>query len=946
MKLVLFSKGFVFIIYTKTKTYPFCKVYKLKYILPMNKYLLVFFLFFVSSISCLAHEFLAEGFAVQQVTNEFQQVVSVEFDHLGKMYICRRDGYVSIYEEGKETVTPIDISNEVDNLGDQGLMNIALHPNFEENGYIYLLYLADFHFVTAYGTPDYDPNFDYFGPSVHRVTRYTLDANTNFTSLVPNSRKVILGETVADGIPQLASVHGSGALEFGTDGSLFVSAGDGSTYEGYYTGDGPPYYNEFVWQALETGVIDHRQEKGSFRSQIVNNLNGKILRINPETGEGYPTNPFYNAENPREAKSRVWSLGLRNPFRFSVKPGSGSTNVNDGNPGILMVGDVGEGAWEELNVVRKGGQNFGWPLFEGVETMSIFAGIPTENEDYQNPLYPENCDNQYFNFQDLIIQNSPTEVEFYNPCDETQLIPENIYTFQHSLPDIIWPHAPDFGYSAYIPAFNENGEPYAQALENQNTIDNDGSFTGYASIGGDFYEGETWPEQYHQGYFHADYVMGFIRFFGYNDLNELKETYRFYDDDLELVDVQYNPHDECLYFVNFTWEGSEIYKICYGVNPPPIAEITVDSYFGVSPLTVNFSAENSYDSLDEEIIDYSWNFGDGNTANGIEVEHTFIASSNNPTSFLVQLSVTDLEGNIGVSEQIISLNNTPPQINISSISEGYTFSLAGKNVVALEAEVFDNEHSNDELTYTWQTILYHDDHNHPEPIVEAQNTETILDPVGCDGAVYYYKIVHTVTDPTGLSASEAIDIFPDCETEPFVDFGLFVAKTQRENILLSWFTLEEKDVQNFEIQRKIGGENWEIIDNIQANSPAFNQEYQTTDIPPSDTYVSYRVKIISNNGVEVYSNPVQAILQQRSKLYLYPNPTTGTLNLDIYNLDLAAVLNIYNTNGKLVYTKYYEGTNAEGWFIDRIDLPNLIPGIYVVQIKNGNEELAEKLIVK
>ncbi len=914
----------------------------------MKSNILIPILFLCSffSLELSAHEYLAEGFSVQKVTDEFDQVTNIEFDHLGRMFIGRRRGYVHIYEEGQTPIEIINIDPEVDNMGDQGMMNIELDPNFEENGYIYLLYFADLHHVKTFGTPQYDPTFDYFGPSIHRLSRFTLDKNTNFTTLVPNSQKILIGIDVADGIPQLATSHGSGAIEFGTDGSILVSAGDASTYEGPYTGDGPPYYGEFVWEALTEGIIDNRQEVGSFRAQLVNNLNGKILRIDPETGDGLASNPFYDANNPRAPQSRVWSLGMRNPFRFTVKPGSGSADITDGKPGTLLIGDVGDGAWEEINIAKEGGENFGWPIFEGILETLIYNPILVENEDAINPIYNEDgCDQEYFYFQDLIQQQAPTDIAFLNPCNDQLEIPASVHTFEHKLPEIMWPHPPDDGFIAYVPEFDEDGVPYPIAIENQTEIANDGSFVGFASIGGDFYEGETWPEEYHQGYFHGDYVEGWIRFFAINDLNELEATYQFYDDEEDIVDIQYNPHDECLYFVNFTWETSSINKICYGVNPPPNAIIESSIHYGTSPLVVQFDASQSYDPLGEAVT-YSWNFGDGNSADGVIQEHTFSANSNTPTSFTVTLTVTDEEGNEGITEKVISLNNTPPSINITSIDDNYQYSLAGVNVIELKSEVSDNEHGNDELTYSWQTILHHDTHSHPEPKVEQRESSSILDPVGCDGSVYYYEIIHTVTDPTGLSASEKKLIYPDCETPPFIDLGLFVAKGERENVLVSWFTLEELNADYFEVQRRYGGDSWESVTTVQANAPSENQEYRAEDIPEGNTYVSYRLKMVSFDGTTVYSNAVQTILVIRPEIYIYPNPNDGNFKIDYEQLDENAILKVYDLRGKLVHTKNYAEIDLSGTVIDELNLSHLQTGIYMVQLVGDDNAYSAKLVIE
>jgi len=94
------------------------------------------------------------------------------------------------------------------------------------------------------------------------------------------------------------------------------------------------------------------QDIGAFRSQSLDSLAGKILRIDPATGQGLPTNPFFTGD-PSDAASKVWALGFRNPYRIAVRPGTTGDER-------LYVADVGWMDWEEINVVAAG-DNGGWP---------------------------------------------------------------------------------------------------------------------------------------------------------------------------------------------------------------------------------------------------------------------------------------------------------------------------------------------------------------------------------------------------------------------------------------------------------------------------------------------------------------------------------------------------------------------------------------------------------
>jgi glucose/arabinose dehydrogenase len=97
-------------------------------------------------------------------------------------------------------------------------------------------------------------------------------------------------------------------------------------------------------------------------------MNGKILRIDSGTGAGLASNPYFNG-NPSAIKSKIWVTGLRNPFRFALKPGAFTGVIPP-----LFIGDVGWNAYEEIDVAL-GGENFGWPCKEGSAATPEFPGM-------------------------------------------------------------------------------------------------------------------------------------------------------------------------------------------------------------------------------------------------------------------------------------------------------------------------------------------------------------------------------------------------------------------------------------------------------------------------------------------------------------------------------------------------------------------------------------------
>ena len=183
--------------------------------------------------------------------------------------------------------------------------------------------------------PDFATN-NYFylyytvpGANHNRVSRFTASGN----SVVAGSEVQILDLDELEG-----SVHNGGAMAFGPDGKLYIATGEG----------GKPA-----------------------NSQDLTNLLGKILRINKD-GSIPADNPFYNTA---AGKNRaIWALGLRNPFSFAIDPVTGT----------MLVNDVGQSGWEEVNKIVKG-KNYGWPLLEGMNRKN-----KEEPANYQEPLYDYN----------------------------------------------------------------------------------------------------------------------------------------------------------------------------------------------------------------------------------------------------------------------------------------------------------------------------------------------------------------------------------------------------------------------------------------------------------------------------------------------------------------------------------------------------------------------------
>lgn len=249
-----------------------------------------------------------------------------------RLFVVCKEGRIVIVENGSVLPTAfLDITSEVTtstSIGDErGFLGLAFDPDYETNGFFYVNYTG-----AAPGQ---------VGGNDTRIVAYgTSAANPNLAD--PSQNRLLMT------IPQQQSNHNGGALHFGPDGSLYIGTGDGGGGNDAGPGHDPTCGN----------------------GQVGDTLLGKMLRINVDGVNGPYTVP---ADNPflgdADILNEIWSLGMRNPWRFSF----------DRQTGDLFIGDVGQSAFEEINFVAassNGGDNFGWALFEGDGATGLFGACP------------------------------------------------------------------------------------------------------------------------------------------------------------------------------------------------------------------------------------------------------------------------------------------------------------------------------------------------------------------------------------------------------------------------------------------------------------------------------------------------------------------------------------------------------------------------------------------
>lgn len=565
---------------------------------------------------------LPPNFQQQTLPIAWNQAVGLTFVADGRMVVWEKAGRVWMVENGVRNAGPmIDLSQEVGDWRDHGLLGLILDPQFLTNGYIYLYYVVDYHHLTKFGTPAYSPTAnEYFVDSIARLTRYTARSSDGFRTIDPASRLVLIGESITTGVPSTHQSHMGGGMAFGDDGTLLLATGDGASYEGVDAGGARSGSSN---TALADGIITPSQDVGAYRTQQINSLSGKLLRIDPATGDGVGSNPYFDAAQPRAARSRVWGLGLRNPFRIGVRPGSGSADPAEGRPGHVFIGDVGWNLWEELSVCTGPGQNFGWPLFEGLTPMNEYLLRPTQNPDAANPLFNGgSCGRAAFRFDELLVQVRSGPPSWPNPCNPAVQIPASLPRFVHRRPAVDWGH----GGGSRTGIFNANGTAGVVGLNQPASPVPGPEFDGFSSTAGVFYTGTAYPAEYRGTFFFADFVRGWVRMLDVDSVGTPTRV-RDFATNSEAgapVSLATNPVTGEIWFVAYNEVGaSSVRRLYYTENAPPVVFAKASVPFGPSPLTVAFSSAGTLDP-EGQTLRYEWNFGDGTPINrSANPTHTF-----------------------------------------------------------------------------------------------------------------------------------------------------------------------------------------------------------------------------------------------------------------------------------------------------------------------------------
>ena len=329
---------------------------------------------------------LPSGFTESTAFSGLTNPTVVRFSPDGRVFVAEKSGLIKVFDDLNDTTASVfaDLRTQVHNYWDRGLLGFVLDPNFPATPDAYVLYARDApvagtapRWGTAGTTSDPCPTPP--GPTSDgcvisgRLSRLTATGNSAGPEQV----------LIDDWCQQYPS-HSVGSLQFGADGALYASAGDGASFDfADYGQDGAPL-NPCGDPPGGVGatLTPPTAEGGALRSQDLRSsadpttLDGSVIRIDKQTGLGLSTNPLASSSDANNR--RIVAHGLRNPFRFGFRPGTNE----------LWIADVGWGTYEEINrivsPVAPTVANFGWPCYEGAPRQS---GYDSANLNLCESLY-------------------------------------------------------------------------------------------------------------------------------------------------------------------------------------------------------------------------------------------------------------------------------------------------------------------------------------------------------------------------------------------------------------------------------------------------------------------------------------------------------------------------------------------------------------------------------
>ncbi len=499
---------------------------------------------------------------------------------------AERGGLLRLYDFKTEKTENLAQLNLYYGFYEDGLLGLAVDPDYQRNHWIYLFYSS--------------PSEE----SKQNISRFKLE----------NNKLDIASEKVLLTIPyERRCNHNAGALEFGSDGNLFITVGD----------------DTIPFESSGFAPIDEREGRKQWDAQKSagnsNDLRGSILRIKPEDDGTYsiPRGNLFPIGTPK-TRPEIYVKGCRNPFRASV----------DSKTGYLYWGDVGPDAGKadpqrgpsgmgEYDQARKAGF-WGWPYTRGY------------NQPYNDFDFATGKSGKKFDPHHL-INDSPNNTGIQQlPPAQKSMIPMTYYRSKE------FPWMGEGGINPMAgPVFHASNQPNAE---------------------------QQFPEYFENKLFLYEWMRNWIY------VITLDESYNYVKADAFMPNTKFSRpmdmifgSDGNLYVLEYgqNWKSknldAQLSRISYiPGNRKPLAKITYDKTVGSSPLTVQFSAAGSKDPDGDTLI-YHWSFADGEAQS---TEISPIYSFTEPGYYTVCLNVTDAHGETTSTSSRILVGNESPQLSI------------------------------------------------------------------------------------------------------------------------------------------------------------------------------------------------------------------------------------------------------------------------------------------